>query len=108
MAYLSIVKRKKYKKKEGNQMSKSVKFIPFPEKGAEVFLVPYKGSSISSVRISRYRLGLDKLPIGLFIVEDSHSNKESVETYLPINRIGELVFTTFDEAVAELERRKSA
>ena len=79
-----------------------------PEEGAMVFLVPYNDSGISAVRISRHRFGADGLSIGFYIIEDAANGQDTIETYLPINRIGELVFTTFDKAAAELERRKTA
>jgi len=75
------------------------------EIGDTVFLALYSNQIVEH-RITRYKyLPGGKKP-GFFIIESN-----GAETYLPFGRVGkagELAFYTYQEAEAEIQRRKSA
>jgi hypothetical protein len=70
--------------------------------GNSVYLALYRGGGISLGFITRHKTGPGGEILGFFIAEDANG-----ETFLPLSRIGELAFATYQEAAAELARRKS-
>jgi len=75
-----------------------------PKVGKIVFLALYSSAGVSPARVSRYKFDANHKITGIFITEKS--SKEASETYLPLSRLGELIFLSFQDANEELERRK--
>ena len=70
--------------------------------GNIVYLALYKGAGVNIGYVSRYKFGSEGEKVGIFIKECDIS-----ETFVPFSRFGELVFTTFQEAVNEILKRNS-